>query len=125
MPQGFGCWSQPLRQVTMTKHLQNYTNPTVNRRLPLPVEYLLQATGAVLTKPSKDSQMNKLIATLIVGAFSAAAFAATPAPVSTDAKPVEATAPVKKAAHKKVKIAHAKKAKADGVAAAAVTPAIK
>jgi len=69
--------------------------------------------------------MNKLIATLIVGAFSAAAFAATPAPASTDAKPVEATAPVKKAAHKNVKIAHAKKAKTDGVAAAAVTPAIK
>ena len=62
--------------------------------------------------------MNKLIATLIVGAFSAAAFAATPAPASTDAKPVEATAPVKKAAHKKVKITHAKKAKTDGVAAA-------
>ena len=69
--------------------------------------------------------MNKLIATLIVGAFSAAAFAATPAPASTDSKPVVATAPVKKAAHKKVKIAHAKKAKTDGVAAAAVTPAIK
>ena len=53
--------------------------------------------------------MNKLISSLIVGAFSAAAFAATPAPATTDAKPVEATAPVKKAAQKKVKIAHAKK----------------
>jgi len=63
--------------------------------------------------------------TLIVGAFSAAAFAATPAPATTDAKPVEATAPVKKPAHKKVKIAHAKKAKVDGVAAVAVIPAIK
>jgi hypothetical protein len=30
MPQGFGCWSQPLPQSTMTKHLQNYTNPQVN-----------------------------------------------------------------------------------------------
>lgn len=69
--------------------------------------------------------MNKLIATLIVGAFSAAAFAATPAPASTDAKPVEATAPVEKASHKTVKIAHAKKAKADGLAAATTTPAIK
>ena len=70
--------------------------------------------------------MNKLISSLIVGAFSAAAFAATPAPATTDAKPVEATtAPVKKAAHKKVKIAHAKKAKVDGVAAVAVIPAIK
>ena len=49
-----------------------------------------------------------------------------PAPATTDAKPVEATtAPVKKAAHKKVKIAHAKKAKVDGVAAVAVIPAIK
>ena len=48
-----------------------------------------------------------------------------PAPATTDAKPVEATAPVKKAAHKKVKIAHAKKAKVGRVAAAAVTPAIK
>ena len=48
-----------------------------------------------------------------------------PAPATTDTKPVEATAPVKKAAHKKVKIAHAKKAKVDGVAAVAVIPAIK
>ena len=69
--------------------------------------------------------MNKLMSTLIVGAFSAAAFAATPAPATTDTKPVEATAPIKKAAHKKVKIAHAKKAKVGRVAAAAVTPAIK
>ena len=69
--------------------------------------------------------MNKLISTLIVGALSAAAFAATPAPATTNAKPVVATAPVKNAAHKKVKIAHAKKAKVGRVAAAAVTPAIK
>jgi len=69
--------------------------------------------------------MNKLLATLIVGAFSAAAFAATPAPAATDVKSVEATALVKKAAHKKVKIAHAKKAKAEGIAAASVNPAIK
>ncbi|MEI7993475.1 MAG: hypothetical protein WCH01_01100 [Methylococcaceae bacterium] len=80
-----------------------------------------------LFKPNlqRTLKMNKLIATLIVGAFSAAAFAATPAPAATDAKPAEATAPVKKAAHKKVKIAHAKKAKAEGVTAASVNPAIK
>jgi hypothetical protein len=42
----------------------------------------------------KETFMNKLIATLIVGAFSAAAFAVTPAAPATPATPASAAAKV-------------------------------
>lgn len=72
--------------------------------------------------------MKRIISTLIVGAFTASAFAATPAATtaaSTDTKPAvaEAKAPVHA---KKDKAAHAaKKHKEAAPAAASTAPAVK